>query len=351
MSSGRKRKIGLRFPTRVSINITQKCNLECKHCLSSSGRADPDELTTKELFVFIDQLEEAGKPTLSIGGGEPLMREDLFEVMAYARKKNIPVSVVTNGTLINEYIAKELNSLWLTNITISIDGFKKNHEFIRGKGTFESVIRGTKILREYVSTAKLNIRVAVNTKNIKDCPEIINLAEKLKLDTIRLTPVLPIGRVIENQHLLLNQEQYLQFLKNCHEVKAKIEVILPDKKTNSKMLRLGEFGCHCGREICWITQTGEVYPCIFFGDGYLAGNIREEKFIDLWEKSKEMMRLSGNESCNDCENYKNCRGGCRCRALWQYGDINAIDPFCPLNKNKQYEKTIPSYNIPIHKNE
>ena len=329
------RDIGLKFPTRISINITRKCNLECKHCLSSAGRPDSNELTTQELFQLIDQLKEAGKPTLAIGGGEPLMRNDLFEIIAYARKNDIGVSIVTNGTLITEEIARALDKLELTSITVSIDGLKKNHDFIRGKGTFEKAIRGIKILKEYVKTAKLSMRMIVNRKNISDCSEVIQLAERLKLDSVRLTPVLPLGRAEKNQYLILDQSQYLQLLKDCHKVSAKVEVVLPDGRIDPKMIRPGEFGCHCGREICWITQTGEVYPCIFFGEKYSVGNVRKEKFIDLWEKSKEAVRFSGNDTCNNCENYKNCRGGCRARALWHYGDINAIDPYCPLNKNKK----------------
>lgn len=345
-------KIGLKFPTRVSINITRRCNLSCKHCLSSSGVADPGELTTEELFGLIDQLKEAGKPTLAIGGGEPLMRKDLFEVMGYARKNDIPVSIVTNGIFITERIAENLNSLALSDITVSIDGVKKNHDFVRGQGSFEKAIRGIKILRGYVSTAKLNMRVVVNAKNIKDCPTLIRLAEELGLDTIRLTPILPTGRAVENKYLLLSQEQYLQFLKDCHEIESEseIEVVLPDKRSDLETFRPEGFGGHCGREVCWITQTGEVYPCIFYGNEYSAGNIREAKFIDLWEKCKQMSRFVGNEYCNTCEIYEKCRGGCRCRALWQYGDINAIDPYCPLNKNKQYETTISSSFIPVHKN-
>jgi len=339
---------GLEFPTRVSINITRKCNLSCEHCLSSSGIADPDELTTEELLGLIDQLKEAGKPTLSIGGGEPLMRRDLFEVVAHARENNVSVSMVTNGILVNERIAKRLNALGLVSITVSVDGLKKNHELIRGKGSFEKTIRGIEILKRWVTTAKLSMRVTVNTRNIEDCPGLIGLAEELGLHSIRLTPVLPLGRAMENRYLLLSQEQYLQFLADCHKIKAKIEVVLPDDKPDSKTLEPGEFGGHCGKEVCWITQTGKVYPCIFYGDMYLAGNIREKSFIDLWERCKEMSRFSGNEYCNTCEIYRDCRGGCRCRALWQYGDINAIDPYCPLSKNKQYEETASGHSIPIH---
>ena len=344
------KKPGLKFPTRVSINITRKCNLRCEHCLSSSGLADLNELTTEELFKLVDQLKEAGKPTLAIGGGEPLVRRDLFEVMGRAKENDVPVSMVTNGILVNERIAKRLNGLSLNSITVSIDGLQENHELIRGKGSFVKTLKGIETLRRWVTTAKLSIRVTVNTRNMEECPELILLAESLGVQSVRLTPTLPLGRALENDHLLLSQKQYLQFLANCRKVVVGIEVILPDDKPDPETLRLGEFGRHCGTEVCWITQTGNVYPCIFYGNRYLAGNIRKENFLILWDKCREMSRFSGNKYCNHCEIYKDCRGGCRCRALWQYGDINAIDPYCPLSKNRGYESTIPNHRIPIRQN-
>ncbi len=199
--------VGWEFPTRVSINITRRCNLRCKHCLSSSGLADSNELTTTELFGLVDQLREAGKPTLAIGGGEPLMRKDLFAVMARAKRNGVPVSVVTNGIFVNERIAKRMNDLELTSITVSVDGLKQNHELVRGVGSFEKTIRGIEILREWIVTAKLNIRVTVNKRNIGECPELIRLAERLGVHSIRLTPTLPLGRALKNDYLLLSQDR------------------------------------------------------------------------------------------------------------------------------------------------
>lgn len=343
-------RVGLEFPTRVSINITRRCNLNCTHCLSSSGHADPDELSREELFELVDQLKEAGKPTLAIGGVEPLMRKDLFAVMARARKNGVPVSIVTNGIFVNERIAKRLNDLELASITVSVDGLKKNHELIRGAGSFEKTIRGIETLRKWLATAKLGIRVTVNTQNVGECPELIRLAEQLGIHSIRLTPALPLGRALVNDHLLLNQEQYLRFLADCHNVTTTIDVVLPDDKPDPRTHKPGEFGRHCGREVCWITQIGDVYPCIFYGDKYLAGNIREATFVDLWNRCREMSRFSGNEYCNNCAIYEDCRGGCRCRALWQYGDINAVDPYCPLGKNKEHESTVPGHRIPVRQN-
>lgn len=342
-----KTEVGLKFPTRVSINITHRCNLRCKHCLNNSGKSGLNELKTSEIFNLIDQLSINGRPVLAIGGGEPLIREDLFKIVEYAKEKSVPVSIITNGLLLNEEIAKKLDKLNLTALTVSVDGLSKNNDSIRGSGNFKKIIKNVKLLVKNCRNTKLAMRVTVNSLNVNECKKIIALAEKLRLNTIRLAPVLPIGRIMKNEHLLLSQEQYIQFIKDCREVKSSIEVILPDEDAHPNSFRVGQFGCHCGKEICWITHNGDLYPCFFFGNNFCAGNIREKKFIDLWNKARRMTKLCGNNLCNSCENYKNCRGGCRSRALWKYNDINAVDPYCILRKNKLYEKTNSNPSISI----
>ena len=309
--------------------------MRCKHCFTSSGNIDLDELSTEELFNLIDQMRDAGIFFLAIGGGEPLLRDDLFQVIKYARENFIAISIVTNGLLINKEIAKNFDALNLKTITVSIDGLEKTHDQLRGKGNFRKTINKIKILRKYCHTATLAIRITVNSLNINEYNELIKIAEGLSLDLIRFTPILLLGRTKDNQDLLINQNEYIRFLKNTQNIKSKIKLELPNKKDERKWFAPpGEFGCHCGKEVCWITQSGNFYPCIFFGDNFVAGNIKNEKFLDLWTKSKNMVRLSGNEICNNCSEFKKCRGGCRARALSEYKDINAIDPFCPLKKNK-----------------
>jgi len=326
---------GLSAPLRVSLNVTRKCNLRCKHCFSDSGISDPNELTTQELFGLIDQMKGAGTFFLAIGGGEPLLRDDLFEIIKYARENFIAVSIITNGLLINEETAKKLYELNLKTITISIDGLEKNHDKLRGKGNFKKTINNIKILRKYCPTTKLAIRVTLNTLNINEYRELIKLAEGLSLDLIRFTPILLLGRTRNHQDLLVNQKEYIHFLKNIQNVKSKITLEFPGKKDERKWFTPSkEFGCHCGKEVCWITQTGDFYPCIFFGNSFIAGNIRNESFLSLWTKSKNMVKLCGNEICNNCPIFLKCRGGCRARALSKYKDINAVDPLCPLERNK-----------------
>jgi radical SAM protein with 4Fe4S-binding SPASM domain len=330
-----KNNLGLSSPLKISLNITKECNLRCKHCLSSADYADSNELTKKQLFDLFDQMLEIGSFFITIGGGEPLIRKDIFDIISYARDHYISVSIVTNSLLINKETALRLNSLNLNTITISIDGFEKNHDYIRGKGNFKKAITKIKLLRKYIKTARLAIRVTVNSRNVNECKSLIKLAEDLSLDLIRLTPVLPLGRALENQNLLLSQDQFIKFVKNCREKKTKIKVIIPNAKENeSFLIKQGEFGCHCGKEACWITQVGDFYPCLFFGEDYVTGNIKDSHLGSLWIKAKDKVNLCGNRTCNNCSNYINCRGGCRARALWQYKDINAIDPYCLLGKKQ-----------------
>jgi len=280
-------------------------------------------------------MKDAGTFFLAIGGGEPLLRDALFQVIKYAKENFIAASIVTNGLLINKEIAKKIDELNLNTITVSIDGLEENHDYVRGKGNFRKTIEKIKLLRKYCRTAILAMRVGINSLNINEYRELIKLAEKLSLDLIRFTPILLLGRAKDNQDLLINQNEYIRFLENIQNIKSKIKLEFPTKKEERKWFAPPEeFGCHCGKEVCWITQSGNFYPCIFFGDNSAVGNIRNESFLDLWTKAKNMVRLCGNEICNNCPEFKKCRGGCRARALSEHKDINAIDPFCPLKKNK-----------------
>ncbi len=325
--------IDLLAPSKISIGITKKCNLRCKHCLSSAGEPDNNELNLQEWMRLIDQISIAGTKFITIGGGEPLLRSDLFEIIRYANSKDILTSIVTNGTLLTEEIAKKLNELKLDVIHISLDGLEKNHDYIRGIGSFTRVIEGIKILRKNCPTTKLAVRFTVNKLNVNECSEAVSLAEELKVDIIRFTPILLFGRAIDNRELILNQDDYIKFLINARKIKSFLKIVLPHEE-DKKNLKDTTFGCHCGKEAIWITQTGDYYPCIFFGEEHRIGNVRNESYMDLWKKTrKHMAVVRGNDTCMSCLDFSKCRGGCRARALYELNDINAIDPLCPLQKN------------------
>ncbi len=331
-----------RKPTRISLNITEKCNLTCSHCFSDSGeKSKKDGLIIEEIYSLIDQMKEMECEYVAIGGGEPFVRKDLFDILEYAYKKCIQSSVVTNCTLINKEKAEKLNNLEVKKIKVSLDGMEKNHDKVRGAGMFKKTIKKIKLLRKHF-TKEIQVGFTVNSENIKDCKKIIKLAANLKVNSLRLAPILPFGRALKNKSLLLSQKQFLNFIKEAKKVNSAIEIDFPDR---TRVTRENKgFGCHCGKEVCWILANGDFYSCIFLGKNFKLGNIKRSSLKELWKKSKKVSALSGNKVCNSCFNYRECRGGCRARALYTYNDVNAIDPFCPLKKN---ETTIPSINNSI----
>jgi radical SAM protein with 4Fe4S-binding SPASM domain len=335
-----KKNKGLSSPLRVFIDITHKCNLKCKHCFTDSGRHNPQELTTENIFRLIDQMREGGTFLLSIAGGEPLLRSDIFQIIKYARKNFIDVSITTNGLLIDKEKSLNFDKLGMRTITVSIDGMGKTHDQIRGLGNFNKAIEKIKILRKYCKTAALAIKTTLNSLNIGEYKELINLAKKLSLDSIKFNPIRLFGRTKDNQYLLINQNQYIDFLKNVRMVKTNIEVTLPKTpldKRDYDFVYCG-FGCTGGKETCNVSPSGDFSSCAFLGENFVVGNIKKEKFFDLWEKTKKSVSFQGNETCNNCPEYKNCRGGCRNRALFYYKNIDAVDPFCVLKKNDQDKK-------------
>lgn len=330
----REKEKALSAPLRVFLDITFSCNLRCKHCFTDSGRERGDELTTDEIFSLMDQMRDSGVFLLSIAGGEPFLRKDIFQILAYAKKKNIDVSITTNALLIDEGIAKRLNDLRLRTITISIDGMEGNHDSIRGKGNFRRAVKNIRVLKKFCSSANLSIKNTVNSLNIADYKEIIELAENLDLCSVKFNPVRLFGRTLDNRHFLLTREQYVKFLQNVQTVDTKVSVTLPKTpldKIEYEFMDLG-LGCTGGKETCNISPLGDFSSCAFLGSRFIVGNLREKDFPSLWDKTQKTTDYSLNETCRACSEYLNCRGGCRSRSLFAYGNINGIDPLCVLKK-------------------
>ena len=324
----------LSAPLKISMNITKKCNLRCKQCFSESGEKIAEELSTKDVCKLFDDMRKCGTFFICIGGGEPLMREDLNYLLEYGHQKQLAISIVSNGLLFTRDVIENLNKYHLDTIWISLEGLKSNHERLRGEGTFEKALEAISLLKSF-SNAKIAIRVSLSKFNLVDYPEIIRLAEKFDVDILRFTPLLEYGRA-KGQDLTMSQKQYIQFMREIVSVDSPVHIIHPNKINTSKFwISTSDFGCHCGKEAVWIDELGRYSPCFFFGESYFVGNINKDDYLSLWEKALISTTIQGNETCKECSNYMICRGGCRARALAKYGSLNEIDPLCPLMKNNE----------------
>ena len=328
------RKNQISAPLKISMNITKKCNLRCIQCFSSSGVIKEKELTTKDFYKLFDDMHKHGTFYICLGGGEPFTRPDLFDILAYGKKKQLAISIVSNGLLLTKEILEKLNDLDLDYLWISFEGLKENHERLRGVGTFDKTLKTLELLKKYYK-GRTALRMSINKYNIDEVEDLVKIGEKYHIDLIRFTPLLEFGRA-KNEDLCIDGKDYLKFLKNVSKIKSdKIKIVYPNQPHHKIWVGTNGFGCHCGKEAIWIDEVGVVSPCIFWGEKYNIGNIKDDDYMKLWEKSLKVSKIEGNPVCLKCANYKVCRSGCRARALYAYGNLNDVDPLCPLKKNNK----------------
>ena len=314
-------------PLKISMNITKKCNLRCEQCFSDSGICIKEELSTMQIYKLLDDMQKNGTFFICIGGGEPFTREDLFEILEYGKQKQLAISIVTNSLLLNKSKLEKLNALDLDYLWVSFEGLKENHEKLRGQGTFDKTIQQLQLIKDYY-TGKKAIRMSINKYNIGEIEDLVSIAEKYDFDLIRFTPLLAFGRA-SGKNLVIDTNQYIEFLSKAKNISSKVKIVYPNMKTDKIWIGKNGFGCHCGKEAIWIDEVGDVSPCIFWGDEYTVGNIKDLEYKDLWNRCLEISNIEGNETCKKCNNYIECRGGCRARSLFEYGNLNDVDPLCP----------------------
>ncbi len=348
-------------PFQIVWNITRRCNLRCKHCYEDAGKKDI-ELDTNDAKRAIDILSKSGVVILAFSGGEPLVREDIFELIRYATSKGLYTAIATNGTLLTKENVKRLKESGLGFVQISLDGMKEFHEEFRGvKGIYEKVLEG---IRNSVNAGFFTeIATTITKLNMDQIPKIIELAEQLNVNWVMLYNFIPVGRgrdIIEVDLTPDEREDILRFAfkETCRRrtdilstapqyarvaLQCEGEGIIPTHFYNpnlkGRLKSLASFigGCGAGRFYLAMEPNGDIYPCVFFprDKKYLIGNILEDDFEELWINSKLLKELRDKNilkgNCGQC-NYRFYCGGCRARAVNYFNDHLAPDPGCINNK-------------------
>ena len=344
-------------------NTTNKCNLSCAHCYISAGpdKQRPDELSSDEAKAFIDDLARIKVPLLMFTGGEPLVRDDFWEILSYATSKAMKTAVSTNGTLITKNVAKKLQDLGVEYVGISLDGaHEETHDNIRNQsGSFKKVIHALKNCVDI--DLKCGIRVTTTRDNYTEIPELIELTIKLGVPRFCLYWLVPSGRGREMYlKKQLDQKEITQILDILYN-KAKelnpekLEILTvdapqdgiyllnkmreenhPEYENAFKLLSFTGDSCSAGDRVANVDPAGNVYPCQFAQmEKFKIGNIREHKFSEIWNdpvnpilkefrNKKKLLK----DKCGECASKDLCGGGCRIRAYMEFGDIWSQDPFC-----------------------
>ena len=349
-------------PYQIVWDVSYACNLHCKHCYATAGKPWKDELTTEEAKRAIDIFDRAGVAIISFSGGEPLVRPDILELIRYAADKGIYIAMATNGTLISRKKAKEMKEAGVQFLQISLDGADaETHDNFRGwKGAFDLTINGIK--NAVAEGFFVEIATTITRFNLKQVPEIIDLAERLGANWFMAYNFVPTGRGKDIIEMDLSPEEREELLKTLwHELKTrKINVlstapqfarvalmqesgtdekIVPTHFYNPKfagqLVDLAEFigGCGAGRFYMSMRANGNLQPCVFLP--VTVGNIRRDNFEDIWDNNKVLRELRDkdlmNGGCGTCP-YRYYCGGCRARAYAYTGDYLASDPGCLINR-------------------
>ena len=291
-----------RTPINIMFSVTNRCPSRCNYCVIPLRKQR--ELTTQEIFSLFDQLSENGTQRLGLWGGEPLMREDIGEIIEYAKGKGFYVTLDSNGYLIPQKI-DQLKNLDL--LIISFDGPKEVHDKNREVGSWEKTVRALEI-----ATKRLPVwTITVLTKNnLNQIDYILDLARKMNFYTT--FQVLHHNEYIaaDSQSMLPSPEEYKKAIRKLIEEKKKGAPIVSSLRYLEQLLKWqdyskthrigkekGDIPCWAGKLFCNIDTDGKVYPCVVLIEKIKALNFLEVGFKKAFDNISSVKCSACTASC------------------------------------------------------
>ena len=356
----RRRSTGERRPICVW-NSTKACNLRCIHCYyTAHAQPDPDELTTSEAKAMIDDLAGFGVPVLLFSGGEPLLREDLFELGTYARERGLRTVISTNGTLITQDVAARIKETGFAYVGISLDGIGETNDHFRGAtGAFNAALGGIRACTE--AGVRTGLRLTLNQHNYQDLNGIFDLLETEQIPRACFYHLVYAGRgarIQEDDLSLADSRDAVDLIfdrtERLNRYGIEIEILTVDNHTDAPYLlrrvqerqpeRAEEVlqlltwngGNASGIGISSVDHRGDVHADQFW-QHYSFGNVRERPFGEIWTDTSDTLMAGLKDRkpllkgrCAECQYLHLCNGNFRVRAEAVYGDVWAPDPACYL---------------------
>jgi len=325
-------EMGLSAPVNATWEVTYACNLSCIHCLSDSGRKRAGELNTEQALRVIDQLAAEKVFQFNIGGGEPFMRPDFLDLMDHAHDKGIVTCISTNGTLIDEAIARRLDHP-LVYIQVSLDGAsEKANDAIRGRGSFGKVMKALDHLRN--RSIEVSINCVLTRRSFPELDKLVELAASFGAK-LRVSRFRPSGRGKQSwSQLNVQREQMADF---SQWLARHLAVSTGDSffsVTTEERRSLGLNMCGACKMTCCLSPQGDIYPCAFLQEPeFCAGKLPEEDFGTIWNTSPvfESFRQLEIKSCESCQRFDMCHGGCPAIAYHTQRKLGVADPGCLAN--------------------
>ncbi len=341
------------IPKWIAWEITRRCNLHCVHCRSSSEleiQGHPD-FSLDQARKILDDIHSYADPVVVLSGGEPLLRDDVFDIASYGTGLGLRMCMATNGTLVTSATCRQIKESGIKMVSLSLDGATAAvHDNFRNQpGAFEGTMNAIRLFNEHAIPFLINS--SFTRRNQDEAPRIHRLVRELGATAWYLFMIVPTGRGEEIMEELIPEADYEAMLDWHYEMEKNEDrmlvrptcapqyyrVVLQRAKRDGERFKRrslkfstgGAKGCLAGQLICLIDVDGNVLPCSYFPRA--AGNIFRQSFKDIWENSPLFLELRDFKSykgnCGRCE-YVNVCGGCRARAYAMTGDYLGPEPFC-----------------------
>lgn len=336
----------LSYPIFVGWDLTYRCNLSCVHCMFGySKAAQQEEMDTASICKTLKDFAENKVVSVQFAGGEPLLRNDIETIVKCATDFGMVTTIATNGLLCDKTISSLLKKVHINSVQISLDGLEREHELIRGKGTFMKVVNGIKnIINEGIP---VSVAVLVNKANYLQIDSIINYLTHLGVNAVRLQFLLLAGKARDHKNVLyveptLIREAVQMAENNAYVKQGRIQLILPcyyPKHSDDRFI-VNDFSnssflvnsCGAGTTSVNIDPYGNVTACgILTDERWFLGDLNKSSMKDIWMNSEGLLCWRSNdppEACESCEIYSKCMGGCRANAWLLEGSFLEKDPYC-----------------------
>ena len=338
-------------PRLIFWETTAACNLKCIHCRASAlDFRSPDDLSTEESFALLDSIASFAQPVMVLSGGEPLVRDDIYDIVSHGTSLGLRIVLATNGTMLTPEAARRLKEVGIRRISVSIDGASAGtHDaFRRQQGAFDAALAG--IENSKAAGIPFQINTSITRHNLAEVPDILDLAVRIGTVALHIFLLVPTGcgKEIADEEMITPQ-QYEDILNWFYDKSKEVPISLKAtcaphyfrimrQRAAQEGVKITPQthgfeattkGCLAGTGVCFISQKGDVYPC-----GYLpvlAGSVRKTPFPEIWNES-ELFRVLRDESllegkCGPCE-FRNVCGGCRARAYAETGNFLTEEPYC-----------------------
>jgi len=295
----------------VIISITNRCNSRCRMCDIPVEKTE--ELDTLAWKQVIRDISSAGVKILVLSGGEPLLREDVFELLSFAKNSNMNTCITSNGIMIDDYVAGKLLESGINVVNVSIEGPEDIHDFLRGKGNFKKAVSALTALEKH--KIETTIATTVSRYNFKSLTFVVELAREHKVTTIKFQPFsnLFLGDKKRAQEFAIAADSFQEIETIIKEVISLCTqygiAINPEKYLlnipyylTGKLINLNNI-CGALLSSCPINSKGEIFPCwVMNGKDNLIGSLREEGFLSLWggPRHTSIIKKIEKKGCPNC---------------------------------------------------